>query len=305
MYDRDDPRSRLSGGKPGGAAVSNDGFAPAQFGLFYESDPQLRETGARTWLTRGQNFLVAYSDVDAGATLARGAQPDEYMALLPDAETGAVIEAGGERIEASGHSLVIVPSGASTIAAQGPGRIVQIFSTQSEDLCAQCSNADAYPARRPNIPPFEPWPAPVDGEKIRVYSLDVPSQPGRFGRIFRCTTLMVNVLDEQHGPRDIEKLSPHHHDDFEQGSLALGGSFTHHLRWPWTVNMNHWRDDQHALVGSPSLTVIPPPSIHTSRGMDSGVNRLIDIFSPPREDFSRQEGWVLNAAEYPMPPGKS
>lgn len=301
MYDRDDPRARLGGGKPSNTQSSSGGFAPAQFGLFYETEPQIVEDGARTWLTRGQNFLVAYSELEEGATLERRGQADEYMALLPDREAGAVIEADGERIEAEGYSLVIAPPGDSRMTMRKAGRLVRVFSTQSEDLCALCSNAASYVARRDNIPPFAPWPAPADGYRIRVYGLDVPKQPGRFGRIFRCSTMMLNVLDDQLGPRDIEKLSPHHHDDFEQGSLALAGSFTHHLRWPWTVNMNHWREDQHALCNSPSLTVIPPPAIHTSRGMDAGLNQLVDIFSPPREDFSLQEGWVLNAQEYPMP----
>ncbi len=300
MYDPSDPRSRMAATAPVSKPAGAQAFAGADYGLFYEIGPQIVADGARTWLTRGQNFLVGQSEVEPGGSLSRPDQPDEYVLLLPDRNTPAIIEANGERVEVDGYSLVIVPPGESRITLPEGRRATRIFSTRSEDLNSVCSNADSYAAPHPNVTLLEPWPDPVGGFRIRAYSLDVPPTPGRFGRIFRCTTLMVNYLDPQHGPRDITKLSPHHHDDFEQGSLALDGAFTHHLRWPWTTNLNVWRDDEHALVRAPSLTVIPPPAIHTSRGMESGLNQLVDIFSPPRTDFSKQ-GWVLNADEYPMP----
>jgi hypothetical protein len=298
MYDESDPRSRLAAAASKAEAPAS--FAAADFGLFYETEPQIVGGGARTWLTRGQNFMVGHSDVEVGGILERTDQPDEYVLLLPDRDAAASIVSNGESLEVDGYSLVIVPPGNSRITLPGGGRAVRILSTRSADLAALCSNAGSYSQPHPNVALLEPWPEPVGGFRIRAYSLDVPPTPGRFGRIFRCTTLMVNYLDPQHGPRDVTKLSPHHHDDFEQGSLALDGAFTHHLRWPWTTNLNIWREDEHALVRSPSLTVIPPPSIHTSRGMEPGLNQLVDIFSPPRLDFSKQ-GWVLNADDYPMP----
>jgi hypothetical protein len=303
VYDLSDPRSALASGRTPGPAVTR--FAGADYAKFYETEPQEEDVQGRTWYARGQNFIVAYSQSRPGAVFERRNQPDEYVVLVPDPTTSLTIKAEQSIENVRGMSLAIVPPGSSTVTMPTGGRIVRFFTTRSQDLADKCSNAQSYAVAHPNIPPFEAWPGPRDGHRIRVYSLDVPPSPGRFGRIFRCSTFMINYLEPFNGPRDTTKLSPHHHDDFEQGSLCLEGAFTHHLRWPWTTDMNAWRNDDHEYCGSPSLAIIPPPAIHTSQALDAGINQLVDIFSPPRRDFSEKPGWVLNADEYPMPPSAS
>jgi mannose-6-phosphate isomerase-like protein (cupin superfamily) len=273
--------------------------ADPQEAYFYKEPPQIDDETGQTWLTRSHNFIVALSDAKPGAAFTRVNQPDEYAVLLP--EQGASIDWNGTRTEAPGNALVFVPPGDSTVTMTEGGRLVRLFSINAADLAESCGNARGYDAPRSHIPPFQPWPTPNGGWKVRYYSLDVPPQEDRFGRIFRCTTLMINVLYPYDGPRDPSKMSPHHHDDFEQVSLALSGVFTHYLRWPWTSDMADWRPDAEIEMGAPSALVIPPPVIHTTRATGEGTNMLVDLFGPPRVDFSLKPGWVLNADDYPMP----
>ena len=301
MYGRDDLRTSLA---PVSKAPAPTGFKHASYARFYAQAPQESDAQADTWYARGQTMIVAYSEAKDGAVLTRTGQVDEYAIVLPDdgVEIEVTIPEGSE--VASGRSVVFVPAGDSKVIVRKGGRILRLLTTRSVDLVAKCSNAADYAEPDPNVPPLEEWPEPLGGRKIRVYSGDVAPEQGRFGRIYRGQTIMVNFGDGRVGPRAADNLSPHHHDDFEQYSIALDGDYIHHLRWPWISDSTQWIDDDHERCAAPSLAVIPPPATHTSQGIAPGLNRLLDAFCPPRRDFSAKPGWVLNAADYPMPETK-
>jgi hypothetical protein len=296
VFDSRDPRATLA--PP--ASPPSSASAAGYIRLYAEPPAEATDTH-KTWYARGQNFVLAFSEATAGASLRRTEQTDEYMILLSDCASAAEIITPRERVSVAGHHLVIVPPGPSEVRLTASGRVVRVFSVQASDLVARASNAGAYATPHPEVAPFQPWPEPSAGYRVRTYDLDVPDEPGRFGRIWRCSTMMVNWNDPRRGPRDTTRMSPHSHPDFEQCSLVLEGEYVHHLRWPWTTNLAEWREDDHERIGSPSVTVIPPPTIHTSQAMSTGDNQLIDIFCPPRMDFSMKPGWVLNAEEYPVP----
>jgi hypothetical protein len=295
-YTASDPRSRLTAA----AAAPPASYGTASYGKFYETPPQLVDDTSATWLVRGQNFVLAYSQVEAGATLVRTAQRDEYALLIPDAGTTAELVTDGETVSLPSRTLTFVPPGNSAVHVLTGGRVVRVLTAGAADLAGASANADAYRAPQPNVAPLDPWPAPAGGYRVRTYSLDVAPEPGRFGRIWRCSTIMVNYTEPRPGPRDVTKMSPHVHEDFEQASLCLDGSFLHHIRWPWGTDMRQWRSDEHEICAGPSLAVIPPGTVHTSQQVGTGINQLVDIFVPPRSDFSAIDGWVLNARDYPV-----
>jgi mannose-6-phosphate isomerase-like protein (cupin superfamily) len=272
---------------------------PASVARWHDQQPQQEAPGARTWVARGANFVVTVTDARPGVRLERRTQADEYMVYLP--ECGATLRAGNEVVEAEAQSVTIVPPGHSEVIVEGTGQVVRVFSHLAHDLIALASNAAEYANAPADVAPLEPWPTPADGFRLRTYPLAQHTQDDSNMRIFRCTNLMLNVLTPRMVPRDVHKLSPHSHADFEQGSLALRGQWIHHMRYPWVPDMSAWRDDEHIEVGSPSLTVIPPKAIHTSRNLNEGGAWLLDIFAPPRMDFSSKPGKVANERDYPMP----
>lgn len=271
----------------------------AYCGLYYAQAPQIEGPGLKTWVARGANFVVTVSAVSANARLSIFEHPDECMMYLPD--VGAAIDSGSECVQAGERTLNILPPGASEVTARGNGQIVCIYSNRAAALLALADNAATYADAPSAVTPLVPWPEPLDGYRLRQYRIDDYVKDDSNMRIFRSSNLMINILMPRLVPRDVHNLSPHSHVDFEQGSLALRGTWMHHLRYPWTKDMTTWHDDMHLEVGSPSLLVVPPKVIHTSRNLNEGGSWLLDIFAPPRLDFASKPGLVCNSQDYPMP----
>lgn len=274
----------------------------AHYTRHYASPPTLQTAdGIPHWITRSANFVVVATQARAGTVLARVEQADEYMLLLPE-DVGARIEAGTDSVTCTGDSLSILPPGASRITVSGEGWVYRIFSHRASDLVAAAGNGADYAEGTDHVAPLVAWPEPVGGWKLRHYKLADYVRADNSMRLFRSSNLMINIFVPQTKPRDIRKMTPHSHTDFEQGSLSLAGSYVHHLRYPWTPDMSTWREDDHGAVNSPSLIVIPPHVIHTTQAVGTARTRLVDIFCPPRADFSLKPGLVRNADEYPLPP---
>jgi mannose-6-phosphate isomerase-like protein (cupin superfamily) len=290
VYTKDDPRSALATatapGPDSGAAIT-----AAQYLDLHEHE-----------VVRAQNVILIHTETHSGDDLDNGSLDGELAIVVTGASPAFTLltDDGATRIAEPG--LVVVPPGASRISVEGDGPLVRLVEATEPAWRDRPANAGAYAEDHPRVTLLRRWPEPAGGNRVRFYPLsEVPQDPKRFGRIFRTRAFMVNFLPEQDGPRDARKLSPHHHDDFEQLSLAVRGEYVHHIRTPWLNDSTTWRDDEHVRIGSPSVTIIPPPTVHTSEASDPGVNQLIDIFSPPRADFSEKPGWVLNADDYPMP----
>ena len=269
--------------------------SPAFFELNGEYIAVDRHKGQHSWYVRGQNFVVVVTWASDGEVLCEPAAPDEHAILVPEGVAVEVTHGGAECVAATGPALVVAPAGQVEVTVRRAGYVLRIFSGRS-GVVAKAVNSSVYPVANAAVAPL-PNP-PAGPRRLRVVSLaEVAEAPGRSGRIYRTGSLTINWFAPQDGPSNTDELSPQAHDDFEQASITLAGDYVHHIRRPWTKRMRDWRPDEHVQVTSPSVTLIPPGNVHTTRAVHHGRHQRIDVFAPPRYDFIEQ-GWVLNQAEY-------
>jgi hypothetical protein len=286
--------------------VSDLTVRPATKVVFHDIKPQQTGPHYRTWITRGGNFAVCAYEVEPGAVIERVDEPEESMLILPPDGVSATVEAGGSKIDAGADSLTILPPGSNRITVQSKGMIARIVSKASKDLMGLASNKEVYADGAPELAPPDLWPPPYDGYRLRHYRLaDYAKANGERiqPRVFRSTNMLVNIFVPYSTRRDTTALSPHWHDDFEQASLTLNGTWIHHMRYNWGSDIRNWWPDDHSEMATPSVIIIPARAIHTSRdvGQDGPESSLYDIFCPPRLDFASKKGFVINEAEYPLP----
>ncbi|MBU3031074.1 hypothetical protein [Paracoccus marinaquae] len=262
---------------------------PANLSLF----AQAQQSPA---VIRGQNFTVHRFDPAPGQTSAI-TSAEEVLFILPGG--GGTIRIGQAAHRVPPRSLVIAPQGTTELELDGPEPAYALTTGAGPDR-SHAVNAADYATPDARVRPVSASSA-TSGESqtgLRIYPIDeVPFPEGNPRlKFLRTATMSVNWV-EYDGPRNRQKLSPHAHTDFEQGSLAIAGTFIHHIRTPWGPDADTWREDQHIDAGADSLLIIPPELVHTTEGVGEGKHILIDIFAPAREDFIAK-GWVHNADDY-------
>jgi hypothetical protein len=295
-----DPRSSLTGG--GRPVDAGQARSPTFVAFQAGNSRTTSDAGSTTWVARSQNLILEYSILKAGDQLGTACRADESVVLSPGESARLEVTWDGSTETLDSRGLVTVPPGRSAVTALATSQVVRLFPAPSYPDAGEAINAADYAVPCRDVAPLEMWPAPPGPNRLRVYRLGgVPRDSARFGNIFRTRAFMVNFLNIDTAPRDPNKLSPHVHGDFEQLSLVAEGEYIHHVRMPWTARSSEWLDDIHRLMGAPSIAIIRPGTVHTSQSVSPGRNSLIDIFSPPRADFSAKPGWVLNSEDYPAP----
>lgn len=280
-------------------SVQAPGIRDRGFADFSSTPPELFG-GRRHWLMRGQNFWLEWIEFSGVASDFSAESEHELLVIAPSG-TLHIRSAASElpAVDVPAHSVAILAPGRYNISGK-PSALCAVFASQRADLAARrVLGAQTYvnpdPRIRPTGVPYRRKQRSAQVQVLDIGAVMASKDKPRL-KMLQTETLSINIV-EYAGPRNRAELSPHSHDAFEQGSLAIAGEFIHHLRAPWGSDANKWREDEHLVAASPSLLVVPVELIHTTEGVGTGQHFLLDLFSPPRGDFIGK-GWVANSADY-------
>ena len=152
--------------------------------------------GTRSWFVRSQNCCVAFSMAQP-RRLAHAQRPARRVhGAVPVGRLGGHRHRRGRPSGDPGQlGRRWCRPGRARSRSTAAGPVVRLFSTGPRTCWRGAATPTSTPSRDPNVTPFAPWPDPADGHRVRVYRLaDIPADPGRFGRILRCSTIMVNYF---------------------------------------------------------------------------------------------------------------
>lgn len=241
----------------------------------------------------GGNFVVEWVKAQSGPRSVTSAH--EILIVVHGVE-GRMSGPYGARTLPPG-TVAIVPAGTHVVEVDGKGYAVVLATDRTDLSDDEALNAADRPSTliAPLGPPFRRSRPLLEPIITLIVDIPPPADNARM-RFVQSQTMSINLVD-YHGPRDRSALSPHEHADIEQGTLALEGSYVHHLREAWGRDAGQWTEDVHLPAEPPSVVLIPPRVIHTTEGVGEGRHVLLDIFAPPRADF-RLKGWIWNAGDY-------
>ncbi|RIA37092.1 hypothetical protein DFR49_2967 [Hephaestia caeni] len=250
--------------------------------------------GSGRQIARAQNFIVEWIS-----------QRDRLYSARSDNEMIVLLAAGIARlgddgeIVLAGASVAILPAGVVELMLVEGGPLLVLATGRSDlDGAADAGNTRFDPRIAPIGVPLARR-QPIEHPVVTALD-DLPNPSGNPRiRFLQSETMSINIV-RYDGPRDATSLSPHAHDDIQQGTLAIAGHYVHHLRTPWGRDVAEWREDQHIDAGPGTLLLIPPEIVHTTQGVGAHPHLMLDIFAPARRDFIAK-GWMANADDYLAP----
>src|SRR5262245_48999576 len=136
-YAKDDIRSQLATAPatPTMTVDPSTPIRPAQYLDFTVDEPSVvSAVGSRTWLVRGQNLVLSWTEAAAGDRFERTGHPDEYAILMYARSAPVRVAASGEEDEVREEAFVVVPPGDSAVEVLADGPLIRLFSTVATDL---------------------------------------------------------------------------------------------------------------------------------------------------------------------------